>query len=95
VGLVSDDHPTDKGETECRQSAAESTGPKTTMSSRSSMNTGWSSAPNGSANDSAGLARLLELLALHDPAPGHVKVAIEISRGLLVAGMRPAGPCFR
>jgi hypothetical protein len=42
-------------------------------------------------NDAAGLARLLELLAVHDPAPEHLEVAIETSRGLLVAGLRAAG----
>src|SRR3954447_16205508 len=42
-------------------------------------------------HDAAGLARLLELLALHDPAPESLEVAIETSRGLLVAGLRAAG----
>ena len=35
--------------------------------------------------------RLLELLAVHDPASGVLEVAIETSRGLLVAGLRAAG----
>jgi hypothetical protein len=43
-------------------------------------------------NDAAGLARLLELLALHDPATGHLEVAIETSRGLLVAGLAGRRP---
>jgi transposase len=39
----------------------------------------------------AGLARALELLAAHDPADGRLEVAIETSKGLLVAGLRAAG----
>jgi hypothetical protein len=39
-------------------------------------------------NDAAGLARLLEILAEHDPAEGALTVAIETSKGLLVAGLR-------
>lgn len=43
-------------------------------------------------NDAAGLARLLEILAEQDPDEGHrLEVAIETSRGLLVAGLRAAG----
>ena len=42
-------------------------------------------------NDAAGLARLLELLAEHDPDTGRLEVAIETSRGLLVAGLLAAG----
>lgn len=42
-------------------------------------------------NDAAGLARLLEILVEHDPAEGCLEVAIETSRGLLVAGLRAAG----
>jgi transposase len=39
----------------------------------------------------AGLARALELLAENDPADGPLEVAIETSKGLLVAGLRAAG----
>jgi hypothetical protein len=47
-------------------------------------------------NDAAGLARLLELLALHDPATGHLEVAIETSGGCWWPGCAPpAGPYFR
>lgn len=42
-------------------------------------------------NTAAGLARVLELLAEHDPADGRLDVAIETSKGLLVAGLRGAG----
>jgi len=42
-------------------------------------------------NDAAGLARLLEILAEHDPDEGDLAVAIETSKGLLVAGLRAAG----
>jgi hypothetical protein len=42
-------------------------------------------------NDAAGLARLLEILVEHDPADRRLEVAIETSRGLLVAGLRAAG----
>lgn len=42
-------------------------------------------------NDAAGLARLLEILAEHDPTDRRLEVAIETSRGLLVAGLRAAG----
>ncbi|GAA5162782.1 IS110-like element IS117 family transposase [Pseudonocardia eucalypti] len=42
-------------------------------------------------NDAAGLARLLEILCEHDPHDGRLEVAIETSRGLLVAGLRAAG----
>jgi transposase len=43
-------------------------------------------------NDAAGLARLLEILAEHDADEEHrLEVAIETSRGLLVAGLRAAG----
>jgi hypothetical protein len=42
-------------------------------------------------NDAAGLARVLELLASHDPVDAHLPIAIETSRGLLVAGLRAAG----
>ena len=38
-------------------------------------------------HDAAGLARLLEILARHDPAGGLLEVAIETSQGLLVAGL--------
>jgi len=41
-------------------------------------------------NDATGLARLLELLAEHDPDTGRLEVAIETGRGLLVAGLRAA-----
>src|SRR3954470_9447474 len=43
------------------------------------------------SNDAAGLARLLEILTEHDPADARLEVAIETSRGLLVAGLRAAG----
>ncbi|WP_297660657.1 transposase [Pseudonocardia sp.] len=39
----------------------------------------------------AGLARLLEILREQDPAQQRLEVAIETSRGLLVAGLRAAG----
>jgi len=42
-------------------------------------------------NDAAGLARLLEILAEHDTPELRLEVAIETSRGLLVAGLRAAG----
>ncbi|MFC0438118.1 IS110 family transposase [Kutzneria buriramensis] len=42
-------------------------------------------------NDAAGLARLLEILAEHAPSVGELPVAIETSKGLLVAGLRAAG----
>ncbi|MFD7159044.1 IS110 family transposase [Kribbella sp. NPDC059898] len=42
-------------------------------------------------NDAAGLARLLEILTEHDPIEGALAVAIETSKGLLVAGLRAAG----
>lgn len=42
-------------------------------------------------NDAAGLARLSELLLQHDPCGSPLAVAIETSRGLLVAGLRAAG----
>jgi transposase len=42
-------------------------------------------------HSAAGLARVLELLAAHDPAEGPLEVAIETSKGLLVAGLRAAG----
>lgn len=42
-------------------------------------------------NDAAGLSRLLGLLREHDPAGFRLPVAIETSRGLLVAGLRAAG----
>lgn len=42
-------------------------------------------------NDAAGLARLLEILYEHDPDQHPLSVAIETSRGLLVAGLRAAG----
>jgi hypothetical protein len=43
-------------------------------------------------NDAAGLARLFEILAEQDPDEEHrLEVAIETSRGLLVAGLRAAG----
>lgn len=42
-------------------------------------------------HDAAGLARLLEILARHDPAGGLLEVAIETSQGLLVAGLLAAG----
>jgi transposase len=45
-------------------------------------------------HSAAGLARILELLAAHDPAEGPLEVAIETSKGLLVAGLR-AGSDFR
>jgi len=41
-------------------------------------------------NDSAGLARLLEILTEHDPPEPQLEVAIKTSRGLLVAGLRAA-----
>lgn len=42
-------------------------------------------------NDAAGLARLLEILAGHDPDGQRLEVAIETGRGLLVAGLLAAG----
>jgi transposase len=42
-------------------------------------------------HSAAGLARVLELLAEHDPVDGRLEVAIETSKGLLVAGLRAAG----
>jgi transposase len=42
-------------------------------------------------HSATGLARVLELLAAHDPADGRLEVAIETSKGLLVAGLRAAG----
>jgi transposase len=42
-------------------------------------------------HSAAGLARVVELLAAHDPAEGRLEVAIETSKGLLVAGLRAAG----
>ena len=42
-------------------------------------------------NDAAGLARLLEILAVHDPVGAPLEVAIETGRGLLVAGLLMAG----
>jgi transposase len=42
-------------------------------------------------NNAAELARLLEILAEQDPAEGALAVAIETSKGLLVAGLRAAG----
>lgn len=42
-------------------------------------------------HDAAGLARLLEILAQHDPIDGSLDVAIETSQGLLVAGLVAAG----
>lgn len=42
-------------------------------------------------NDAAGLARLLEILTVHDPVDAPLEVAIETGRGLLVAGLRMAG----
>ena len=42
-------------------------------------------------HSAAGLARVLELLAAHDPSGSELEVAIETSKGLLVAGLRAAG----
>ena len=42
------------------------------------------------SNDAVGSARLLEILTEHDPADARLEVAIETSRGLLVAGLRAA-----
>lgn len=42
-------------------------------------------------HSAAGLARVLELLAAHDPSGSELEVAIETSKGLLVASLRAAG----